>query len=407
MPSGAHPALAAHGWLDLESRVKLAANPATPASLLAGLAGDGAVTVRAAVALNPSLPQAAQSQLACDTDDRIRLLLARKLAASLHGLSGQSQMEFRDRTLAILSSMVRDEMVRIRAVIADTVASMPDIPHSLALLLAKDSAIQVSEPVLRLSPLLSAEDLLALLAAPPHGQTAAAIACRANLPASVADAIAATADSPAICALLGNASAAIRETTLDNLIERAAGEPGWHAPLVRRPVLPDHAARALAEIVTGQILAEFATRPDLPADLLAAIRARLAAGASRVAPPGLATDDALLEEARQLADQGALDEPRLAAALRAGEERRACAMLAVAAGLPLVIVQRAALLRSAKGLVSLTWKAGYSAHLAMLVQTTIGHIAPSALIPSDRTGQFLVTAEEMQWQLDFLGGAGR
>ncbi len=118
--------------------------------------------------------------------------------------------------------------------------------------------------------------MLALLATPPHGQTAAAIACRADLPEAVADAIAATADSPAIAALLGNPAAAIRESTLDALIARASGETGWHAPLVRRPRLPDQAARALSEIVTGHLLDELAARADLPGDLVATIRQRFA-----------------------------------------------------------------------------------------------------------------------------------
>ncbi len=390
--------------MDVESRVKLAASPATPAGLLAGLAADDAVTVRAAVALNPSLPLASQQQLAGDADERVRLLLARKLANALPGLSGPSQAKVRDRTLAILSGLVRDEAIRIRQVIAAALAALPDVPGDAVLALAQDGVIPVSEPVLRLSPLLSAEDLLGLLADPPHSRTAAAIACRANLPEAVADAIAATADSPAIRALLANASAAIRESTLDSLIARAPAEPDWHAPLVRRPHLPDHAARALSEIIATQLLGELAARPGLPAALIASIRQRLGGATARLAT---GTDEYLAAEARRLDERSGVDEAQMLAALRAGEHSRACVLLAVAAAVPLSVVQRAASLRSAKGLASLVWKAGFSARAAAPVQTAIGKIAPGALLAATPSGAFPLSPEEMRWQLDFLSGNGR
>ncbi len=402
-------AFAAQGraTMEVETRVKLAASPATPAGLLAGLAADDAVTVRAAVALNPSLPLASQQQLAADADGRVRLLLARKLANALPGLSGPSQAEIRDRTLAILSGLVRDETIRIRQVIAAALAALPDVPREAVIALAQDGAIPVSEPVLRLSPLLSAEDLLGLLADPPHSLTAAAIACRANLPEAVADAIAATADSPAIRALLANPSAAIRESTLDSLIARAPAEPDWHAPLVHRPCLPDHAARALSEIVAAHLLGELAARPGLPAALIASIRQRLDGAAAAARPVAAQTDGHLVAEARRLDERGVLDEAQMLAALRAGEHSRACVLLAVAAAVPLSVVQRAASLRSAKGLASLVWKAGFSARAAAPVQTAIGKIAPSALLAATPSGAFPLTPDEMRWQLDFLSGNGR
>ena len=393
--------------LDLEGRVKLAANPATPPAVLAGLAADGAVTVRAAVALNPSSPLATELQLAADADERVRLLLARKLASALPSLSAPGQAEMRDRTLAILTELVRDEAVRIRAAIAAALASLPDLPHDLVLAMANDSAVPVSEPVLRLSPLLSAEDLLTLLADPPHSHAATAIACRANLPEAVADAIAATVDSPAICSLLANSSAAIREGTLDALIARAAAEPDWQAPLVRRPRLPDHAARALAEIVAGHLLGELATRTDLSPGAIAAIRHRLTPNLPSSPAHAADSDDALMDAARQMDERGDLGEAPLLACLRAGEHRRASAILAVAAAVPLGVVDRAASLRSAKGLVSLVWKAGFSARAVGPVQTALGQIAPGAILAPVKGDGFPLGPDEMGWQLDFLAGGSR
>ena len=394
--------------LDLDSRVKLAANPATPSKLLAQLASDGAVTVRAAVALNPSVPQSAQMQLAGDVDERVRLLLARKLASALPDLSGPAQTLVRERTLAVLSELVRDEAARIRAAIACCLAGLPGVSRDLILALAHDHEIEVSEPVLRLSPMLSAEDLLALLAAPPHYKTADAIACRANLPEDVSDAIASCAEGPAIRILLANESAAIREGTLDALIARAAKEPEWHTPLVRRPRLTDRAARALAEIVAAHLLRDLTERADLSAETIAAVRERLHAQlACRSGDHGPQSDQSLILQAHQLDAKGELTEAELLAALRLGENRRASALLAVAASVSLEIVDRAVSLRSAKALVSLAWKAGFTMQAAVPVQRMLGQIAPGSVLRPTSAGQSPLGQDEMVWQLDFLDGSCR
>ncbi len=393
--------------IDLHTRVKLAANAATPAEVLAFLVRDADVPVRAALALNPSLPPAANMKLAKDGDERVRLLLARKIASALPGLSEHEGEEMRERTLIVLSTLIYDEAVRIRAAIAAVAAELPNIPRSVALHLAADGEVSVSEPMLRLSPLLSAEDLLGLLSLPPHGETVRAIACRANLPEPVSDAIAATADSAAIRSLLANRLAAIRESTLDALVARSTDEPSWHAPLVAHPRLPDHAARALSEIVTGQLLKELAGRNDLGADALAAIRARLTLHLTKVAHAlPRPTDDTLLDAARTLDACGKLTEDVLLAALRGGEARRARALLAVAASVPLEAVDRAASLRSAKALVSLVWKAGFSGLAAAPVQSLLGQVAPHAVLIGS-ADQYPLSVEEMTWQLDFLGCNGR
>ena len=195
------------------ARVRLGAAADTPAETLGELAADPSVTVRAAVAMNPAAPDRAHRLLAGDADERVRTLLARKLAALIPSLHLSNRLAVEAHTLATLTQLVEDEAVRVRAAIADVVKDMPAAPRELILRLARDSALPVSEPVIRLSPLLSAEDLLALLADMPAGGVARAVAVRPHLPSRVCDALAACADNDAIGALLGNGSAAIRSPT--------------------------------------------------------------------------------------------------------------------------------------------------------------------------------------------------
>jgi hypothetical protein len=429
---------------DEAARVRLSANVATPTDLLLRMALDPSVTVRAALALNPSAPPLALGALARDVDDRVRALLARKLAVLAPCLTATEQHRLNQQTIAALTHLVADTAVRVRAAIADVVKEMPDAPHALVLRLARDTAIEVSEPVIRLSPLLTQADLMALVAMNAPA-VALAVARRPGLAEDVADAVAATADAAAIQAMLFNQSAQIRESTLDALIARAADHIGWHAPLVRRPNLSPHAAEALSLIVADTLLGELASRADLPDAITTELRARLAARlrllpptqpfaptptaasvptpgpttaatstgaataievatvAEALAPISAPTPANALAQARAYAAAGRLTETELLGAAGRGEARLAAAMLAIAADVPLPVVERVATLRSAKGVISLVWKAGFSMRLAIPLQTLLARLGPGTLLLPGPGGGFPLASEEMRWQLEFLG----
>jgi uncharacterized protein (DUF2336 family) len=244
----------------------------------------------------------------------------------------------------------------------------------------------------------------------PASGTILAVARRADLAPAVSDAIAATADAEAIRVLLANPSAQIREATLDLLVARSVDHPDWHEPLVRRPSLPPRAARMLSEIVATHLLAELATRADLPPALAAELRqlvaSRLQPVLAEQATPDEATAEEALDQARALAKRGGLGEETLLAAARRGEARYSAALLAVAAGTPVSVVDRASSLRSAKGLVSLVWKAGFTMRVAVALQTVLARLAPDAVLTAGPGGSFPLAVEEMRWQLEFLARMG-
>ena len=110
---------------------------------------------------------------------------------------------------------------------------------------------------------------------------------------------------------------------------------------------------------------------------------------------------------RQLDAAGALNEAALIDAARAGDLRRVAAALAVASGLTLDAVDRAASLRNARGLVSLAWKAGFSMRAATVAQAALGRLGPGGIIPAGPGGAFPLTDDEMQWQLEVLAQSVR
>lgn len=403
--------IAAHG--SPAERVALARRSATAPEILYFLAGDRDGGVRAAVAANEATPPQADRKLKADGDEIVRVALAAKLAPAAPQLAASSATDkLRRMAFDTLSDLVRDTAVRVRATIAEALKDLPDAPRDMILELARDTAIPVAEPVLRFSPMLTESDLQALVAAPPSDGTLSAIARRPHLAETLSDALVATGNNDAITALLSNASARIREATLDQLIAQAAERKDWHAPLVRRPRLPPRAAAQLAAIVADTLLREMMARTDLSTAtreaLAAAVQRRLAAPAAVTPLPAHepAAEDAMAE-ARSLAARGTLGEEVLLEAASRGEVRRSTALLAAAAGVGFAVVERAASLRSAKGLVSLCWKAGFGMQAATAMQTLLGRIPPAKLLVPGPSGGFPLAPEEMRWQIDVLIKMGR
>jgi hypothetical protein len=64
-------------------------------------------------------------------------------------------------------------------------------------------------------------------------------------------------------------------------------------------------------------------------------------------------------------------------------------------------------LRSAKGILSLVWKAGFSMRLAVPLQSLLARLGPAALVTSGPGGSFPLGIDEMRWQIRFLSRSVR
>jgi uncharacterized protein (DUF2336 family) len=397
---------------DEATRVRQGASPGTSPDILRTLATDPSVTVRASLAMNPALPPQVTAVLASDADARVRSIIGRKLASLTPGLSGPDRERVQQDAVANLTALVADAALRVRATIAEAVRDMPDGPRDIILHLARDPSVMVSEPVILFSPMLTAEDLVALIASRPPSATLTAVARRPRIDATVSDAIVETSDIAAITALLANRTAQIREATLDALAAQSEEQPEWQEPLVRRPHLPKRAARILSEIVTAHLLEVLAARQDLDPKLSRELQTSLrkpgqAAFGAIEALPDDTTAQAALPHAVRLREAGRLDEQAILDALRRNAIGSATAMLAVKADVPLQVIERACALRSAKAMVALTWKAGLSMTAAVVVQAMLGRLSPDLVLRPEDGGGFPLPIEELRWQLSFLGIGGQ
>jgi uncharacterized protein (DUF2336 family) len=389
---------------DEATRVRQGASASTSPDILCALASDPSVTVRASLALNPALPEHVGAILAADTDARVRSILSRRLSTLTPGLTGDARQRMQSDAVANLTAMVADAALRVRINLAEAVRQLPDGPRDIVLRLAHDPAVMVCEPVIRFSPMLTQEDLVTLIATRPPPSTILAVARRSRINETVSDAIVDSADVAAISALLANPTAQIREATLDSLAAQSEEQTDWQAPLVRRPHLPPRAQRVLAEIVAGHLLEILAARTDLDPKVAQMVRTALGPPCPEPADesPPEAEARRVYGQAQALNRSGKLDDGTILETLRRNGSKEAAAMLAVKAGVPVPVVDRACALRSAKGITSLAWKAGLTVQTSVALQVTLAHLPPDQVLRPTTDGAFPLSDDEMRWQLAFL-----
>jgi uncharacterized protein (DUF2336 family) len=384
--------------------------------LLYFLAEDTDASVRRAVAENARAPRQADLILASDHDEAVRTAVAGKVTRPQAGQDARSNEPLKPLTVEVLEILARDQVVHVRQILAQALKDLEAAPHSVVNRLARDSAMTVAAPILESSPVLTDTDLIQIIEARPAAGALAAIAGRAQVSADVADAVAATSDVPAVARLLSNASAQIREETLDRIIDQAPSVTEWHAPLVQRPKLSSNAARRLAHFVAASLLEELQLRKDLSAEALKAVaevvHKRLEAGelgpewADKIPAP--AADlregpyDRERRRARELFERGALVEQIMIDELNVGNRPFIVAALALTTGMPESQVRQVLAGHNAKAVVALTWKAQFSMALAYDLQIQLAGILPRAALAPDGSGGYALSPEELTWQLELF-----
>lgn len=99
-----------------------------------------------------------------------------------------------------------------------------------------------------------------------------------------------------------------------------------------------------------------------------------------------------------------LTDQEVAKALAANDVKFARASLAVLAGISPDAVSKVLNTHSAKGVVSLAWKAGLPADLAVKIQVKLGHVPPSQTLNPRSGNQYPLSEDDMNWQLEFFTG---
>ncbi len=381
---------------DRPARRKLAQATDTRPEMLYYLAGDADSAIRRDIAVNRATPVQADQLLAEDSDDDVRAELARKMARLVPDMDAGDRERVGDLALEILETLARDQLPRVRAIVAEEIKSARSVPPDMVRRLARDAEAIVAAPVLEYSPLLGDDDLRELIAAGLASEALGAVARRETLSGEVSDAVAATLDVAAVATLLANKSAQIREETLDALIDNAVEVEGWHAPLVERPDLSIRAVRRIAGFVAASLIEILALRNDLDEvtrkDLNRRVRARI-----RESKGAESERDAT--RARTLADAGLVDDEALQSAIDGGQREFVVEVLAQKTGLETNAIEKVMRSGSAKAVTALAWKAGYSMRSAIQLQSGPARIPPPKLLLARNGTDYPVPPEELEWHL--------
>jgi len=280
--------------------------------------------------MTAKLTQADVARLMHDPSPEVRAETAGKIAGHFEkrALSASERQIAED----IFRKLVKDAELRVREALAAHLRSSPDVPHDIAMALARDVE-SVALPLLKSSEVLSDEDLIEIV----RGDSAAkqiAIAQRPKVSASVADALIDSGNETAVARLVSNQGADLNEVALGRVMSGYGESAAVSESLARRPGLPAALSEQLVHAVTEKLQAFITTKTDLPPDQVSnlVLQARERATVSLLSEGS--SDDELEQMVEQMHVNGRLSPSLMLRALAMGDQTFFEVSVARLAGVP-------------------------------------------------------------------------
>ncbi len=380
-------------------RGALAARADVQPEVLVYLAEDEEPAVRRALAENEYAPRHADVLLARDDDDEVRVAISKKIARLAPQLGDEQRDWLRQLTVEVLEQVARDQLPRVRKILAHEIRHLDSVPRKLVQRLARDVEIAVCGPILQFSPLLTDDDLLEIIRSEPVQGALNAVARRERLGARPADAIVETGNESAICDLLANGSAQIKEDTLDRIIDDAPSRRAWHRPLVRRRDLSHRAVRRVAQFVTAALLAELEQRHGLDPETTSNVAAKVN---ERLSADGLNEEGIPADRARAAYDANKLDDSAFLSAADRGDREFIVHALALKTKIATATTRSILDAQVAKTIVALCWKAGLAMRTAIQIQLKVARVTPTEVVNAREGIYYPFSGAEMRETLRLL-----
>jgi uncharacterized protein (DUF2336 family) len=176
----------------------------------------------------------------------------------------------------IFRKLVKDVELRVRESLAAHLKNSPDLPHDVALALAKD-VDSVSLPMLKFSEVLTDEDLVEIVRDQGESKQVA-IAQRPIVSSWVADALIDTGNEKAVARLVANEGAKLTENAIGRVMTEYEESEAVSDSLTRRPNLPASVSaqlvEALSERLQDYLLSKHDVSPDVASNLILQARER-------------------------------------------------------------------------------------------------------------------------------------
>lgn len=389
----------------VDDRRNLAAHEDMEPEILYYLASDKESEVRREVAENAGTPLQADAILAKDPNDEVRCELARKISRLIPELKPEQNEKLANMAMDVLSTLARDELPRVRAIVAEELKHTKNAPKDVIQDLAEDLEDIVSAPILEYSPLLSGKDLLQLIASGMKSKKLAAVARRPKINTQVVESLVKTGDTEAIHGVLQNKTADISDTAFDTISDHAETQEATQHLMVDREDLPVRTIQRISRFVNGSLMEALINRhrdqKELVDELRATVKDRIDKGESLETE---VTEEEVYEPASIRVEkdfaEGKLNEERIELALQENDNTYVRFALGKLSGFETEDASKMINTGLAKAIVSLSWKAGLSMNMALKLQKQIARIKPGGQMKPEPDGRYPITEDEMDWYLE-------
>ena len=214
------------------------------------------------------------ARLMADPSPEVRAETTAKIASqfSTEALSPAERRIAED----IFRKLAKDVELRVREALASHLKNSPELPHDVAMALAKD-VDSVSLPMIKFSEVLTDEDLIEIV----RGQGVAkqvAVAQRPSVSSRVADALVDTGNEKAVARLVANDGAKLTEKLLGRVMDEYQESDAVSDSLARRPNMPAAVSAQLVEKLSERLqdflLSKHDVSPDVASNLILQTRER-------------------------------------------------------------------------------------------------------------------------------------
>lgn len=191
------------------------------------------------------------ARLTAGASGEARAGIARKISVDYAaGLFNASEKKLADEIFRLL---LKDAEVRVRAVLAEHLHMTLDLPHDIALALAKDPADEAALPILEHSCVLTEEDLIEIVESTRALARLKAIARRQSVSRQLSCVLLHSGEEEVVQTLLANRGASIEEKDLTDMLATFQRHPSLLEALVMRGGLSFMLAEKLFTLVSDEM----------------------------------------------------------------------------------------------------------------------------------------------------------
>jgi uncharacterized protein (DUF2336 family) len=240
----------------------------------------------------------------------------------------------------VMSRLVEEVDVTVRAAFGERIAAMPLVPSGVVRELALDDAIEVAGPILRQCEQIG-DEVLVETATTKSQNHLLAISQRRSIPESVTDVLVERGNQEVAVSTAGNAGAKFSEFGYSTLVRRAETDGNLAACVWRRPEIPRQHLLALFAAASQVVRQELQSIDPHRAQEIGTMIGRAGDELQERSREHSAQHEAARLEVELLRDAGILSEAEVFAFARDGKFDQTSVALSLLCDLPIGLVERA------------------------------------------------------------------